>query len=231
MKRLKDPVVSPIRIGPPLSVVRLATGLAATFGLVLLAALASGCSDDPIPKPRGYFRIDLPASDSSRVEGNCPFTAEIPSYGHLVKGLGNGEQNGDACWTDLIFPGQRASVHMTWRRIQGDLPELINDAHEFKAKHEAMASRIKSEEVLRDSARVFGTLFDVDGNVASPMVFYLTDSVNNFLYGALYFDVRPNADSLAPVTDRIRADIRRFAQTLRWDDPARAVQHIQQRGH
>lgn len=214
-----------------LSVARRATGLTATLGLVLFAALAVGCSDDPIPKPRGYFRIDLPASDSSRAEGNCPFTAEIPSYAHLVKGFGDGAQNGDVCWTDLIFPGQRASVHMTWRHIQGDLPELINDAHEFKAKHEAMASRIKNEEVLRDSARVFGTLFDVDGNVASPMVFYLTDSVDNFLYGALYFDVRPNADSLAPVTDRIRADIRRFARTLRWDQPASAVQHIQQRGH
>ena len=193
--------------------------------------LGHGCSDDAIPKPRGYFRIDLPALDSTRVESNCTFTAEIPSYSHLVKGLGTGMESGDVCWTDLVFPGQHASVHMTWRHIHGDLPELINDAHEFKAKHEAMASRIRSEEVLRDSVRVFGTLFDVDGNVASPMVFYLTDSVDNFLYGALYFDVRPNADSLAPVTDRIRADIRRFARTLRWDRPAGAVQDVQQRGH
>jgi gliding motility-associated lipoprotein GldD len=196
---------------------------------LLLAPLA-GCNDDPIPKPRGYFRIDLPAPDSVRVQSNCPFTAEIPSYGRLVQGLGAGTQGGDACWTDLVFPGQHASVHMTWRHIQGDLAELVHDAHEFKAKHEAMASRIRTEEVLRDSADVFGTIFDVDGNVASPMVFYLTDSTSNFLYGALYFDARPNADSLAPVTRRIRADIRRFARTLRWNGPAGAVQHVQQRG-
>jgi gliding motility-associated lipoprotein GldD len=226
MMRLEGPVAI-----PQLSVVRRVTELTAALVLVMLTVLASGCSDDPIPKPRGYFRIDLPATDSMRVEGNCPFTAEIPSYGHLVKGHGDGTQSGEACWTDLVFPGQRAAVHMTWRHIQDDLPELINDAHEFKAKHEAMASRIRSEVVLRDSVRVFGTLFDVDGNVASPMVFYLTDSVDNFLYGALYFDVRPNADSLAPVTDRIRADIRRFARTLRWDRPAGAVQDVQQRGH
>ena len=147
-------------------------------------------------------------------------------YARLMKGAA-GDGDGTVCWTDLVFPGQRAAVHMTWRSVHGDLPELINDANEFKAKHESMATRIKTEEVLRDSARVFGTLFDVDGNVASPMVFYLTDSTTNFLYGALYFDVRPNSDSLAPVTERIRADIRRFAHTLHWSGPASAVQHVQ----
>jgi hypothetical protein len=48
------------------------------------------------------------------------------------------------------------------------------------------------------------------------MVFYLTDSTDNFLYGALYFDARPNADSLAPVTDRIRSDMRHMIATLAW---------------
>lgn len=137
-----------------------------------------------------------------------------------------GEAEG-ACWSNLVFPGQRAVVNMTWRQIKGDLPELIEDAHAFKAKHEQMATRIKTEEVLRDSARVFGTLFSVDGNVASPMVFYLTDSSSNFLYGALYFDVRPNADSLAPVTERIRADIQRFAKSLHWQNTTGTVQHAQ----
>lgn len=191
--------------------------------------LLASCADDPFPKPRGYFRIELPADSARTSASHCPFTAEVPVYASLVKGTGTGGEDGGTCWTDMLFPGQRATVHMTWRRIKGDLPELINDAHEFKAKHEAVATRIRTEEVLRDSARVFGTLFAVDGNVASPMVFYLTDSTSNFLYGALYFDVRPNADSLAPVTDRVRTDIRRFARTLRWQDGTGAMKHVQQR--
>jgi hypothetical protein len=32
----------------------------------------------------------------------------------------------------------------------------------------------------------------------------------------LYFDVRPNADSLAPVTERIRQDMRHMIGTLHW---------------
>jgi gliding motility-associated lipoprotein GldD len=191
--------------------------------------LLFSCAENTVPKPRGYFRIDLPPDSVVPFSGHCPFTAEVPAYARMAKGMGTGEEDGNACWTDMIFPGQRGVVYITWRQVQGDLPELINDAHEFKAKHEVLATRIRTEEVRRDSARVFGTLFAVDGNVASPMVFYLTDSSSNFLYGALYFDTRPNADSLAPVTDRIRQDILRFANTLRWKDASGAVQHVQQR--
>lgn len=199
----------------------------AVLGLALLLA---GCGDDPVPKPRGYFRIDLPMESAQLVPGPCPWSAEVPVYARLVKGAGTAAVEGEACWTNLVFPGQRAAVHITWRRIQGDLPELIRDAHEFKDKHEVLATRIRTENFINDSARVYGTLFDVEGNVASPAVFYLTDSTDNFLYGALYFDVRPNADSLAPVTARIRDDIRRLARSLHWQDPAGAVQHVQQ-GH
>jgi gliding motility-associated lipoprotein GldD len=182
-----------------------------------------------VPKPRGYFRIDLPPDSARNVTARCPFSADVPVYAVLAQHRPEDNGADGACRTNLIFPDQHGAVHMTWRRIQGDLPELIHDAHEFKAKHEVMATRIRTEEIRRPDARVFGTIFDVDGNVASPMVFYLTDSTANFLYGALYFDVRPNADSLAPVTDRIRSDIRRFARSLRWQDPAGAVQHVEQR--
>lgn len=121
-----------------------------------------------------------------------------------------------ACWTSMRFETQRATVFMTFRRVHDDLPELINDAHAFKDKHEAKAVKIRTEHVVRDSARVFGDLFVVEGDVASPMVFYLTDSTAHFLYGSLYFDSRPNADSLAPVSARIRDDVRHFANTLSW---------------
>ncbi len=197
------------------------------FLFVFLGVVAAGCHEDPVPKPRGYFRLDLPAEGNFQRAARCGYSAEIPGYARLVAGRGTGTPAEGTCWSNLLFPGQRAAVHMTWRRISNDLPELVRDAHEFKDKHEVLATRIKVENIGVDSSRVYGTLFAVDGNVASPMVFYLTDSTENFLYGALYFDVRPNADSLAPVTARIRADLGHFARSLRWEHPAGAVQHVQ----
>lgn len=178
----------------------------------LLPLLLVTCTYDPVPKPRGYFRIDLPEQRYASWSDGSTITAELPVYAHVVE---RRSEEGTR-WKDLRFPGQRATVHLTWTDVDGRLDDLIEDAHTFKDKHGARAARIGRERVLRDSARVYGTLFDVDGDVASPMVFYLTDSTHNFLYGALYFDTRPNADSLAPVTARIRADLRHLAATLEW---------------
>lgn len=187
--------------------------------LFLVAAVGFvGCDETPIPKPRGYFRLDLPEAAYTAYQGACPFRAEIPTYAvALEKPVATPAAADTACYLTLRFPGQRASVYMTCRGIANDLPELIDDAHEFKNKHEVKAARIRSERLLRDSAQVFGNLFDVEGDVASPFVFYLTDSTTHFIYGSLYFDARPNADSLQPVTERIRADMRHFANSLVWE--------------
>jgi gliding motility-associated lipoprotein GldD len=59
-------------------------------------------------------------------------------------------------------------------------------------------------------------LYNIKGNTASSVQFYLTDSVNHFLRGSLYFDVKPNKDSLAPVINFIRGDIEHFMESFSW---------------
>ena len=181
------------------------------------ASLFLGCEEVPVPKPKGWPRLDLP-EPSFVVQEEGPFSMERPAYAVLVER----PTQDSSRWYDLRFKDQRATLHLTWSAVHGDLPELIEDAHAFKQQHEAKAASIRSARVLRDSARVFGTFFDVEGDVASPLVFYLTDSTSNFMYGALYFDVRPNADSLAPVTERLRDDVRHMAATLKWREGARS---------
>ncbi|MCB0763086.1 MAG: hypothetical protein R2815_04425 [Flavobacteriales bacterium] len=180
--------------------------------LLLFAVLCGGCDGDPVPKPRGYFRLDLPPQEFVLWENGRGLNAEVPAYARVLER----DAKSDARWYDLRFAGQRATVHLTWSPVGQQLDALIEDAHAFKNTHGALATKITHERVLRDSARVFGTIFEVEGDVASPLVFYLTDSTDNFLYGALYFDARPNADSLAPVTERLRADMRHMAATLAW---------------
>lgn len=123
---------------------------------------------------------------------------------------------GEAQWYDIRYPALRGTVHLTWSPVGDDLPQLIEDAHAFKNTHQSKAGGIRSARVIRPEDRVFGTMFNVEGDVASPFVFYLTDSTDNFLYGAVYFDTPPNADSLAPVTERVRADMQHLAATLQW---------------
>ncbi|MCC6542005.1 MAG: hypothetical protein IT225_07270 [Flavobacteriales bacterium] len=180
--------------------------------ILAAAVLLTACTADPVPKPRGYFRIDLPEQTYRQWTDSITFEAALPTYAQV----GIRKAKDDARWFDIRFKGQRATAHLTWSPVNGQLQHLIEDAHTFKSTHQAKAARIRSERLILDSTRVFGTLFDIEGDVASPFVFYVTDSTHNFLYGSLYFDNRPNGDSLAPVTERLRSDLRHMLATLRW---------------
>jgi gliding motility-associated lipoprotein GldD len=59
-------------------------------------------------------------------------------------------------------------------------------------------------------------LYEIRGDAASSVQFYLTDSTRHFLRGSLYFNVQPNADSLAPVIDFFMEDIMHLIETLEW---------------
>jgi len=61
-------------------------------------------------------------------------------------------------------------------------------------------------------------LYDIKGNTASSVQFYVTDSTKKFLRGALYFAVTPSEDSLGPVIRHFREDIVHLIETLKWKD-------------
>jgi len=178
------------------------------FGLLAVIS----CGSDPVPKPAGYFRIDLAEQAYLEVPTPCAIRFETPTYSKVALK----DQQSTGCFMDVIYPAHKAKLHLTYRPVEDNLRRLITDAQGFKTAHQSRANRIDSERVIRDSAGVFGTMYAVDGDVASPMVFYLTDSVQHFLYGALYFSAPPNGDSLAPVTDRLREDIKHLGASLQW---------------
>ena len=63
---------------------------------------------------------------------------------------------------------------------------------------------------------MYGTVYTLKGNAASPMQFYLTDSVKNFIRGALYIKEIPNYDSLRPVIGFLSADVIKMIETTEW---------------
>jgi len=84
--------------------------------------------------------------------------------------------------------------------------------------HIARADAISERYFENDSARVYGILYDLKGNAATAVQFYMTDSVRHFLRGSLYFNSPPNADSLDPVVRYFREDIITLIETLKWDN-------------
>lgn len=109
-----------------------------------------------------------------------------------------------------------AKMYFTYKDVDGDLREFIEEAHGLAFEHQIKANKISTRKIENDSAKVYGLVYNLGGNVASPYQFYLTDSVNHFLRGSFYFNARPNPDSSKPALDYVRNDIDRFIDSFEW---------------
>jgi len=190
-----------------------------TISLVTILLIVSGCHSDYTPKPRGYFKITLPERGYQQFDNaSCPFTFEYPTYGVINRDsvfLDTVPDN--PCWFNITFPALNGNLYLSYKEINGanSLAKLIDDSHRLTFKHTIKADFI-DENILHTENNVSGILFDVGGNAASALQFYVTDSSKHFLRGSLYFYNTPNADSIAPVVKFIRPDVIKLIETLKW---------------
>jgi gliding motility-associated lipoprotein GldD len=74
------------------------------------------------------------------------------------------------------------------------------------------------KEYVDEISKVYGVFTEVRGDVASQAQFYVTDSINHFLTGSLYFYAKPNYDSILPAADYLGKDIRHIMETIKWKE-------------
>lgn len=192
----------------------------ALFFLPLAFALA-GCEEHvAVPKPRLYPRVLYPEKIYRTVaEGYCPFTFEAPTYARVERDtLFFEEAVKSDCWFNLGVAELNAKIHCSYYPVTSRerFDELVQDAFVMAQKHNIKASYIEEIPIDRPKARVHGMVFSIEGPAASSYQFYLTDSTEHFLRGALYFDTQARPDSLAPVLAFMKADINRLLATLAW---------------
>lgn len=185
--------------------------------MAVLTVAILGCSQDYSPRPRGYYRIDLPAKEYRVLSGEYPYRFDYPVYAVInpYKGKWTDTDTADY-WINVEFPQFKSRIHLTYKMVNGNLDRLVEDAHSYAYKHSIKADAIIQSEYVDSISKVYSVLFDIKGNTASTMQFYATDSIRHFLRGALYFDCEPNKDSLAPVKEFLRLDIMKMIETLNW---------------
>jgi gliding motility-associated lipoprotein GldD len=182
----------------------------------LLAFILISCDEgDAVysPRPRGYFRIDFPDKKYQKLNEDCPFNFEIPVYARAKK---YERKDAQPCWYNIEFPQFKATIHLSYKPVKKNIANYIDTSHYFAKTHQSRATGIEETVVIRDSAKVYGLLFSIDGNVASSLQFYLTDSTRHFLRGSLYFNSKPNIDSIKVVLDFLKKDILHLINTTQW---------------
>jgi gliding motility-associated lipoprotein GldD len=185
-----------------------------TIAVFVSIVLMAGCKDAPVPKPRGYSRIDLPEKSYTQFAGECPYSFRYPAYAHIER-TANGAEH--PCWINVAFPRFNAKIHISYLPVNNNLGILLEDTYNFTYKHVQKADAINTLNIEQPEKGLYGILYDIKGNVASSKQFYLTDSTSHFLRGALYFYEVPNKDSLAPVLDFIAHDIDTLISSFKWE--------------
>ena len=193
------------------------------FWLLLPVLLFTACGEEalPIPKPRSYPRVYYPErAYETFTTAYCNFQFAAPKSATFVREeLFFDRVPPDSCWFDLrLDPALNGAVHFSYYPINSyeDFENIRDEAFELAGVHNKFASTIEEVAIHRDEAGVHGVAFDIAGPAASPFQFFLTDSTNNFVRGALYFDAEVNPDSLAPVIDYVKEDIFKIVETFEW---------------
>ncbi len=180
-----------------------------------LLAACSGGTPEYSPKPKGYPRLDLPATRYQPLTEPHPYRFEYSAHARVRPDTFRGAE---PHWIFIDYPQFGANVQLTYKDVRNDpkrLAAFISDAHKLAAKHQIKAYSIQDLR-LKTPRGYNASLTEIAGEVPSQLQFYTTDSTRHFLRGALYFQTATQNDSLAPVIDYLKKDIVHLLNTLEW---------------
>lgn len=175
--------------------------------IVMLFVLATSCQEQPIPKPNAKIRLEYAQGKLSDLETN--------NFSFQYNQLAKPELNSENAFT-IAYPDMKGAIFLSYKKVDDNLGQLINDSKRLSYEHAAKADNIVEQPYVNPRDRVYGALFEVQGNAASQSQFYVTDSTEHFLTGSVYFYTKPNYDSILPAAAYLQNDIRGIIETLKW---------------
>lgn len=188
----------------------------------LLLLFSCGQEASFTPKPRIYPKVIYPEKTYQDFEAStCPFTLTIPEYFSFIKDSTNSIHNNEFdCWYDLYTDSLNAYIHLSYLSFKDrkEFDKLVNDAFELVDKHNIKASYRDEYQVTTKNKNVTGLVFEIDGPVATPYQFFMTDSTKHFLRGSLYFKAQVNRDSIEPVYKFLKQDVETLIHSLQWKE-------------
>ena len=179
------------------------------FVFLSILTLSISCTDEVLPKPKAFLRLSYSEATYQKVISDCPYTIQISQFSNIEF------QNN--CWAKIHYPNLKATIHLTYREVDNNLIDVLKEVEKLTYEHTVKADNIPMAEAFENRVnRVYGKIINVEGDVASNIQFHATDSVKNVLFGALYFEVKPNYDSILPAIKYIELDIKNLMENIEW---------------
>ncbi len=186
-----------------------------TFLILIINIFFVACRQKYTPKPKGYFRFDLPTKKYIRWDKNYPFSFDVADITSVTPDKSKGAEK---YWLNINYPQLNATLHLSYKRSNSkSMVKYLEDARKLAYKHSIKADAISEQAFHKPSENVHALIYRMKGDAASSIQFVVADSNRHFLRGALYFKAHPNQDSLAPAIKYINSDIVRLIESLKWE--------------
>ena len=219
-----------------------------TFSILLVLFILStlffvNCNSTYTSKKKGYYRINFPQRKYVKFDQpGFPYSFEYPIYATIEEdSLLSNQKGQDPYSINIDFPSLNGKIYITYKIIgqtsiyqvkntgggyrdsigKNIFQNLVNDCYNLTYKNDVKANSIE-DSVMHTPNDITGIFFRLSGSVATAKQFFLSDTIHNFLRGALYFDATPNEDSLRPVNDFLQEDMKHLINTLKWKNASPA---------
>ncbi|MFT5858954.1 MAG: gliding motility-associated lipoprotein GldD [Flavobacteriaceae bacterium] len=183
------------------------------FISLITIALSSCQETNYIPKPPTYLRLELPDHTYKVHQDDCSYAFEVADLFTVNEAPADGNS---VCHKRIDLGPLNGTAYIRYWDIEEPLAYYINSANDEIDRHKIKATKINDKTILRPEDNVFGSFFELQGNVATPFQFYLTDSTDHFIYCEVLFNSTPNYDSLIPTLDYLERDLTHMVETLVW---------------
>lgn len=192
------------------------------FLILICISILISCHTDEFVKPTAYPRVHFPERKGliTYQDASCPYTFQIPDYYIIQRKTKFFDENVYAdCWLNLECSDLNGTIYLSYKKLTENetLQKLVEQAYLLTFKHTEKADYIQPQEIDNGNGSQ-GLIYYVGGDAASNIQFFITDTIHNFVRGALYFYAHPNADSLKPVIDFMIDDIKGILASWRWKE-------------
>ncbi|BAO54700.1 gliding motility lipoprotein GldD [Nonlabens marinus] len=179
---------------------------ASIFLFIILLASCGG--EDAVPKPDAQLALNYPDPTYKSIEKDCSFSFDMND-----KAVMKGKKD---CSMTISYPDMDAMVYVNYRSVEENLRQLLIDGQKLSYTHNQMADAITEQPFVNPKNKTYGMFYEVEGDAASNIQFYVTDSVQNFLTASLYFNREPYYDSILPAVEYIKQDMVKMMESLQW---------------
>ena len=141
---------------------------------------AAACHNDYAPKPRGYYRINLPDKKYQDYQSGCNYSFKIPTYAAVWN---DSSEHTNACWKNVVFPSLNGRIHLSYYAVNSskELIALMENARKL-----AFNSASQVQFYLTDSTKHFlrGALYfyaEPQADSLAPLIKFVKKDINVLL--------------------------------------------------